>query len=45
MCKVYRENNRLTDWRDLLGELRNEHKPKRRLLEVHDGLSGRKLID
>ena len=45
MCKVYQENNRLADWRNLLDELRKEHKPKRRLLEVLDGLSGKKIID
>ena len=45
MCEVYKKNHRLADWQDLLGELRKEHKSKRRLLEVLDGLSGKKIID
>jgi uncharacterized Zn finger protein len=45
MCKVYQENNRSSDWQRLLSELRREHKAKRRLMEVLDNLSGKKLID
>ena len=41
MCKAYQENNRKPEWQQLLGELRREHKAKRRLMEVLDGLSGR----
>ena len=43
--KVYQETGRLSDWLNLLGELRQEHKAKRRLLEVLDGLSGKKITD
>jgi uncharacterized Zn finger protein len=45
MCKVYQETRRDSDWQDLLGELRREHKAKRRLMEVLDGLSGKKITD
>lgn len=45
MARVYEENRRLPEWQGLLGDLRREHKAKRRLLEVLDGLSGRKLTD
>jgi uncharacterized Zn finger protein len=45
MCKVYQETGRLSDWQNLLGELRREHKAKRRLMEVLDGLSGKKITD
>lgn len=45
MCKVYQANHRMMDWVNLLGELRREHKPKRRLMEVLDGLSGKNLLD
>ena len=39
MCQVYQESCRGAEWNGLLGELRREHKAKRRLLEVLDGLS------
>jgi uncharacterized Zn finger protein len=45
MFKVYQENKRVTDWQGLLSELRMEHKPKRRLMEVLDSLSGKTLLD
>lgn len=45
MYKVYQENKRVTDWQGLLSELRREHKPKRRLMEVLDALSGKNLLD
>ena len=45
MCKVYQENNLVSDWQSLLGGLRREHKAKRRLMEVLDGLSGKRIID
>jgi uncharacterized Zn finger protein len=45
MCKVYQENNRTSEWQSLLSELRREHKAKRRLMEVLDSLSGKKIID
>ena len=41
MCKAYQENDRGADWNALLGELRREHRAKRRLLEVLDNLSGK----
>jgi uncharacterized Zn finger protein len=44
MYKVYQESLRLTDWRDLLCELRRVHKAKRRLMEVLDTL-GRNILD
>jgi uncharacterized Zn finger protein len=45
MNKVYQTTKRLADWQSLLLELRKEHKPKRRLMEVLDGLSGMKITD
>ena len=45
MCKVYQETRRASDWQNLLGELRREHKAKRQLMEVLDGLSGKKITD
>lgn len=39
MLKVYRETNRLAEWQNLVRSLRAEHKAKRRLLEVLDGLT------
>ena len=45
MCKVYQENNRTSEWQSLLSELRREHKAKRRLMEVLDSQSGKKIID
>lgn len=44
MKKVYTRNHRLDDWQELLNRLRTEHKPKR-LMEVLDTLSGKKLVD
>jgi len=45
MCKVYQETRRASDWQNLLFELRREHRAKRRLMEVLDGLSGKKITD
>ena len=44
MCKVYRESHRVGDWDELLSTLRREHRAKRRLLEVLDSLSGKKMV-
>jgi len=44
-CKVNKENNRTSDWQNLLSALRREHAAKRSLMEVLDGLSGKKIID
>ncbi len=38
MRRVYGETNRLADWNTLIVSLRLEHKAKRRLMEVLDGL-------
>lgn len=38
MCKIYQENSRAAEWQNLLSELRRDHKAKRRLMEVLDGL-------
>jgi uncharacterized Zn finger protein len=46
MHKVYEQTDRLSDWKTLIMTLRTQHKAKRRLMEVLDGLEGdRKLID
>jgi len=45
MYKVYQTTKRLSEWQDLLLELRKEHKAKRRLMEVLDGLSGKKITE
>jgi uncharacterized Zn finger protein len=45
MGKVYKETKRFEQWRDLLRTLRNEHKAKRRLLEVLDSLENKRIID
>jgi len=46
MYKVYEQTNRLAEWRALILRLRTEHKAKRRLQEVLDGLEkNRKLVD
>ena len=45
MCKVYQECRRTAEWQNLLAELRRDHKAKRRLLEVLDGLSWVKILD
>ena len=45
MCKVYQESRRASDWQNLLIELRRDHKAKRRLMEVLDSLSGKKITD
>ncbi len=45
MYKVYQTTQRLADWQSLLLELRTEHKAKRRLMEVLDGLTGKKITD
>jgi uncharacterized Zn finger protein len=44
MHKVYQATQRLPEWNSLLVELRTKHKAKRRLLEVLDNLTGKKLI-
>ena len=38
-------SGRTAVWYDRLGELRREHKAKRRLLEVLDDLSGKNILD
>ena len=46
MRKVYGETGRLDDWKALIMRLRTEHKAKRRLQEVLDGLEkNRKILD
>ena len=45
MYKVFKENDRLADWQGLLARLRAEHKAKRRLQQVLDGLAGKKLVE
>jgi len=45
MYKVYQTTKRLADWQSLLGELRKQHKAKRRLMEVLDGPSGKKITE
>jgi uncharacterized Zn finger protein len=46
MHQVYERTGRLVDWKALLTRLRVEHKAKRRLMEVLDGLEkNRKLVD
>ncbi len=46
MRKVYQQTGRPDDWQALIMRLRTEHKAKRRLQEVLDGLEkNSKLID
>ena len=46
MRQVYERTGRFTDWKALLASLRAQHKAKRRLMEVLDGLEkNRTLID
>lgn len=45
MRKVYQKTKRTDEWRELLTDLRTEHKAKRRLMEVLDSLEGKKIID
>ncbi len=46
MHKAYKQTGRLADWKSLILQLRTQHKAKRRLMEVLDGLENdRKLID
>lgn len=46
MREVFEKTGRLADWKALLAGLRVEHKAKRRLMEVLDGLEkNRKLVD
>lgn len=45
MHKVYTSEKRLADWQALIARLRQQHKAKRRLMEVLDGLGGKKLVD
>jgi uncharacterized Zn finger protein len=44
MKQVYTQSRRVDDWQGLLSRLRAEHKAKRRLVEVLDNLSNKKLI-
>ena len=45
MHKVYEKTDRVSEWKTLLMRLRTQHKAKRRLMEVLDGLeNNRKLI-
>jgi uncharacterized Zn finger protein len=45
MHKVYEQTGRLANWQALLASLRAQHKAKRRLMEVLDGLEkNRKLV-
>lgn len=44
MRKVYQENQRIAEWKDLIADLRVEHKAKRRLMEVLDALENKKII-
>ena len=45
MHKVYEKTGRVAEWKTLLIRLRTQHKAKRRLIEVLDGLEhNRKLI-
>ncbi|WP_429885660.1 SWIM zinc finger family protein [Geoalkalibacter halelectricus] len=45
MHKVHASEKRLADWQALITRLRRQHKAKRRLMEVLDGLDGKKLVD
>jgi hypothetical protein len=45
MHKVYQTARRLPEWQDLLLELRKQHRAKRRLMELLDGLSEKKITD
>lgn len=46
MRKVYEKTGRIAEWKTLIGRLRVEHKAKRRLQEVLDGLEkDRKIVD
>ena len=45
MKQLYSRNDRSAEWNAYLQALRTRHKAKRRLMEVLDTLSGRKLID
>lgn len=42
MCKVYQETRRASDWQNLLGELRREHKAKRRLRRCSMACQGKR---
>ena len=44
MRQVYTRNGRMDDWQGLLIRLRTEHKAKRRLIEVLDNLTNKKLV-
>ncbi len=44
MQKVYTKTNRLPEYIELIKDIRTQHKAKRRLMEVLDNLSGKKLI-
>lgn len=44
MRTVYQQTERLGEWQELIRRLRVEHKAKRRLMEVLDGLEGKRII-
>jgi len=45
MKQLYSRNRRTEEWNAFLQELRKRHKAKRRLMEILDTLSGKKLVD
>ncbi|GAB4346350.1 MAG: SWIM zinc finger family protein [Desulfobulbaceae bacterium] len=45
MRTVYAKTKKLDEWRQLLADLRAEHKAKRRLMEVLDSLENKRIID
>ena len=44
MRTVYQQTERPGGWEELIRRLRVEHKAKRRLMEVLDGLEGKRII-
>ncbi len=45
MRKVYKKQKNMSEWQNLLQEIRRKHKAKRRLMEVLDNLSEKSLVD
>ncbi len=45
MYTVYKKTGQLPRWQRLLNDIRVQHKAKRRLMEVLDGLEGKRIID
>ncbi len=45
MRRVYKQTRQLSKWQVLMTTIRTEHKRKIRLLEILDGLEGKRLID